>query len=392
MTEDLREVAIKKLEFFINNGLSKYSSQRNYDFGPDKRSNVSNLSPFIKKRIIHEREVLKNCLKNNRYENIEKFIQEVFWRSYWKGWLEGRKEIWKKYKDELIELGQLYSFGVRKKNLQNALDGKTGIDCFDFWVNELIQQGYLHNHSRMWFASIWIHTLKLPWQLGAEFFLKNLLDGDPASNTLSWRWVAGLHTQGKNYLATENNINKFTNNRFKQKKNLSSKPLDFEYEFFSHKLEEFNVKNYKLENKAFLINLNQISYEKETLNVLSNNNVCVVKSIFENKSSNLVSSFNHQAINDYVKTLDKNNIIINSFNNLSDFHDYLKKNNHREIYTFYPGVGRQNDIIESFSNKYSYKINYQYDKYDMQCWPYASSGFFKFKKKIPFFLEKIICD
>ena len=69
----------------------------------------------------------------------------------------------------------------------------------------------------MWFASIWIHTLNLPWQLGADFF-KNLLDGDPASNTLSWRWVAGLHTQGKCYLATENNIKKFTNNRFNKKR------------------------------------------------------------------------------------------------------------------------------------------------------------------------------
>ena len=52
----------------------------------------------------------------------------------------------------------------------------------------------------MWFASIWIFTLKLPWQLGADFFMQNLLDGDPASNTLSWRWSAGIHTKGKNYI------------------------------------------------------------------------------------------------------------------------------------------------------------------------------------------------
>ena len=80
---------------------------------------------------------------------------------------------------------------------------------------KLKKNNYLHNHTRMWFASIWIFTLKLPWQLGAEFFLKNLYDGDSASNTLGWRWVGGLQTAGKHYLAREDNIRKYTNNRYK---------------------------------------------------------------------------------------------------------------------------------------------------------------------------------
>ena len=91
---DSRAIAISKLNLFIKNGLKNYSSQRNYDFGPENHSNVSNLSPYIKKRIIHEKEVLKECLKNNSYEKIEKFVQEIFWRSYWKGWLEGRNDVW----------------------------------------------------------------------------------------------------------------------------------------------------------------------------------------------------------------------------------------------------------------------------------------------------------
>ncbi|WP_238189582.1 FAD-binding domain-containing protein [Methylobacterium frigidaeris] len=65
----------------------------------------------------------------------------------------------------------------------------------------------------MWFASIWIFSLRLPWELGAEFFLRRLLDGDPASNTLSWRWVAGLHTRGRPYLARRDNIRDFTEGR-----------------------------------------------------------------------------------------------------------------------------------------------------------------------------------
>jgi deoxyribodipyrimidine photo-lyase len=80
-----------------------------------------------------------------------------------------------------------------------------------------VAAGYLHNHARMWFASIWIFTLRLPWELGADFFLRHLLDGDPASNTLSWRWVGGIQTPGKTYLARPDNIARYTDGRFRPK-------------------------------------------------------------------------------------------------------------------------------------------------------------------------------
>ncbi len=100
---------------------------------------------------------------------------------------------------------------------RRAIEGKTGIDCFDAWVEELLETGYLHNHTRMWFASIWIFTLQLPWELGADFTYRHFVDGDPASNTLSWRWVGGLHTRGKTYLARPDNIAEHTGGRFRPK-------------------------------------------------------------------------------------------------------------------------------------------------------------------------------
>ena len=93
------------------------------------------------------------------------------------------------------------------------MEGRTGIEGFDDWAAELQDANWLHNHTRMWFASIWIFTLRLPWALGAELFMRHLLDGDPASNTLSWRWVAGLHTRGKTYAARAENIRRYTNGR-----------------------------------------------------------------------------------------------------------------------------------------------------------------------------------
>ena len=221
MPTTLREESLDKLENFINNGVLSYSFSRNYDLGPSNRKNISLLSPYIRKRILHEKEVINKCLKNYSLNKIEKFIQEVFWRVYWKGWMEGRIKVWQNYNKNLKTLISEYSVGDKKNNYDKALNGETGIDCFDDWIKELINYGYLHNHSRMWFASIWIHTLKLPWELGANFFLKNLVDGDPASNTLSWRWVAGLHTKGKCYVANEDNIKKFSDGRYSQKNKLN---------------------------------------------------------------------------------------------------------------------------------------------------------------------------
>ncbi len=79
----------------------------------------------------------------------------------------------------------------------------------DLIARELTETGYLHNHARMWWASFWIHAEGLPWELGADFFFRHLLDADPASNTLSWRWVAGLQTPGKTYVVRLSNIEKY---------------------------------------------------------------------------------------------------------------------------------------------------------------------------------------
>ena len=114
-----------------------------------------------------------------------------------------------------------------QRSYSDAINGITTIECFDDWCYELKQNNYLHNHTRMWFASIWIYTLNLPWQLGAEFFMNNLLDADPASNTLSWRWVAGLHTRNKQYFASADNIKKYTNNKYYPKGQIGNNNFDF---------------------------------------------------------------------------------------------------------------------------------------------------------------------
>ena len=207
-----RESALKILNNFIDNKLHNYANKRNIDYGPGNHENISLLSPYIRNRIITEQEVINSATEKFPLSRVEKFVQEIFWRTYWKGWLELRPKVWADYKQSI----RTHNNDINHK-LEKVFSLNTGIDCFDFWTEELINTNYLHNHARMWYASIWIHTLKLPWSLGADFFLNNLLDGDPASNTLSWRWVAGIQTKGKAYLAKDWNIQKFTNNRFTPK-------------------------------------------------------------------------------------------------------------------------------------------------------------------------------
>ena len=210
-----REAGLRRLSAFLPVAGRHYAAARNHDRGPGRHGSVSQLSPYLRRRLVTEEEVVVAAVESHGLEAAEKFVQEVFWRGYFKGWLERRPVIWDMYCEGLQDdFNRLAKDAALRKRLDHALAGETGIECFDFWARELVETGYLHNHVRMWFASIWIFTLELPWRLGADFFLRNLIDGDPASNTLSWRWVAGLHTRGKTYQAEAWNIAKFTEQRF----------------------------------------------------------------------------------------------------------------------------------------------------------------------------------
>jgi deoxyribodipyrimidine photo-lyase len=210
-----RAAGEEKLAAFVPRMGRRYANGRNTDQGPGRHTAVSALSPYIRRRLVLESEVVAAALAAHGPENAEKFVQEVIWRGYFKGWLERRPQVWASYTDGVqADLLALARDRRLRRDVNRAMEGQTGLACFDAWAEELVDTGYLHNHARMWFASIWIFTLGLPWRLGADFFYRHLLDGDAASNTLGWRWAAGLHTRGKPYPATALNIATFTNGRF----------------------------------------------------------------------------------------------------------------------------------------------------------------------------------
>ena len=369
--EASRVKALNQLNNFVENNLGGYSKLRNFDFGPEKRSNVSCLSPYITHGIINEQEVIQKSLSKFSFSKNEKFIQEVLWRTYWKGWLELRPNVWADY---LIELNQIKNEFKDNKDYIAAIEGKTKVDCFNEWVKELKENNYLHNHTRMWFASIWIFTLELPWQLGAEFFMQHLYDGDAASNTLGWRWVAGVQTQGKHYLASEWNIKKFTNNRFQNIKLNENAPPKVSEKSYQIIKQDFNNPQ-KIENKNLLIFENNLSFEITDFKENNFKKIYLVSNKNENRAIKLsekLVKFKSHLIEDQVQRL-KNQSIDCQIIDISEL------TNIENYYGLYPTVGENLDFL----NSNNLKIDFLYRNLDQLAWQYCNKGFFNFKNYIP---------
>ncbi len=378
MFEASRAKALNQLNNFIDNNLVEYSKLRNFDFGPEKRSNTSCLSPYITHGIINEQEVIYKALNKFSFSKNEKFIQEVLWRTYWKGWLELRPNVWTDY---LTELNQIKSEFQNNKNYLSAINGKTNIDCFNEWVKELKENNYLHNHTRMWFASIWIFTLELPWQLGAEFFMQHLYDGDAASNTLGWRWVAGIQTQGKHYLASEWNIRKFTNNRFQNfKLNENAPPKVSEKSYQIVKQNFTNPQNF--EEKNLLIFENHLSFEITDFKDKNFKKIYLVSNKNDYRSIKLsekLVKFKSLLIEDQEQRL-KDQSIDCQIINIGEI------KNIENCCGLYPTVGENLDFL----NSNNLKIDFLYRNLDQLSWQYCNKGFFNFKNYIPKIIQKFI--
>ena len=363
-----REGALKQLDAFINSELANYSFKRNFDLGPKDKSNVSCLSPYISHRLITEYEVAKTVLAKFPYQKVDKYIQEIFWRVYWKGWLELRPQVWTDFIEDLKGLKE-------DEDYKKAINGETQIECFNDWVKELKDNNYLHNHTRMWFASIWIFTLNLPWQKGAEFFMKHLFDGDAASNTLSWRWVAGLQTKGKHYVAQSWNISKFTNNKYKNiKLNENALPVIDKREY---KLNPLNFITEDNSNENLLLFENELNLENKNLKKYKNIYLVLLSNDARRiKLGQKVLDYKSEIINDQKKRFEDLQIIDEvKFQTLAD-----------EINSFdvvHPCIGENFSFLNSIRKKRNLELNFVLSEEDKFSWQFSNKGFFNFKNNIP---------
>ncbi|MBL8232418.1 MAG: hypothetical protein JNL98_28230 [Bryobacterales bacterium] len=197
------ESALSKIE------PARYGFTRNYLDGL-----VSRLSPFIRHGVLTLARVRDYAFSqaSNRL-HASKFIAELAWRDYWqrlyRQWGAGVWTDREPYKTGLP------ASAYRETMPDDVESARTGLACMDAFATELAKTGYLHNHARMWVAAYVVHWRRVKWQAGARWFLKHLLDGDPASNNLSWQWVASTFSH-KPYFFNRENLEKYTNGRYCQ--------------------------------------------------------------------------------------------------------------------------------------------------------------------------------
>lgn len=399
--EPTRDAGLRRLDEFVGRAGTRYAKSRNFDLGPGRHGNVSSLSPYVRHRLVPECELIETVLRHHSPSAASKFVEEVFWRTYFKGWLEQHPDVWSDYRTSLSDLfAALDADSDLSKRYRQAVAGDTGIDCFDAWVDELITTGYLHNHARMWFASIWVFTLALPWQLGADLFYRHLIDGDPASNTLSWRWVCGLHTRGKTYLARADNIHKHTDGRFKPCGQLatSAPALAEDREFTLRPIPEAQALE-SGERFGLLVT------EEDTCpaSLLDTSvPVAVLGAVATQRRSplpvgRLAGEFAHGAVADAVARVASALGVGGELSTADDWGnllvDWARKHQLRAIATAYAPVGPVGDLLALVSDQLEsngIRLLQLRRTYDNVTWPHAQRGYFKLRKQIPALLEQLM--
>ena len=387
-----RTAALARLADFVPLAGRAYSHGRNTDQGFARHGAVSALSPYTRRRLLTEREIVEAVIAAHGREGADRFVTEIFWRSYFKGWLEKRPGVWEYYTTSRDALTVEREGDAR---LHDAEAGRTGIAIFDEWARELVEIGYLHNHSRMWFASIWIFTLRLPWQLGADFFLRHLLDGDPASNTLSWRWVAGLHTKGKHYLAERTNIDRFTRNRplpDPGRLDESAAPLEEDFDAGPALPVRKPTAPDPARRSVLLLTVEDCDPESLILPATVGTACLAVDGRSPRQTAQAVRDFDAAALADTAARLGVRAPVLDSVEALVA---WAREAEATQIVTPFVPRGPVHDWLTAATPTLAAEgivLTEEQREWDAQVWPRASAGFFKVRKAIPALMDTLGLD
>jgi deoxyribodipyrimidine photo-lyase len=207
----------------------QYEGSRNFLDGE-----VSGLSPYIRHGVLTLAEVRESIAGKFGLNRLSKFVQELAWRDYWQRlYFQLGDGIWQDREENKTGIDASCYSAVMPDDIAH---GQTGLACIDAFRNDLTANGYLHNHARMWLAAYVVHWRRVRWQVGAHWFLQHLLDGDPASNNLSWQWVASTFSS-KPYFFNRENLERYTKSKYcRECPRRNSCPFDASYDTLEAKL------------------------------------------------------------------------------------------------------------------------------------------------------------
>ncbi|WP_294329532.1 FAD-binding domain-containing protein [uncultured Sphingomonas sp.] len=374
-----RSTAEARLSAFLPHAGAAYTEHRNEDQGPGRHHAVSRLSAALRRRLVSEEEVARAVVARHGVHAAAKFLAELFWRTYWKGWLEQHPAIWRQWR------GACAAWDARgmPEGYEAAIDGRTGIDAFDGWVRELLETGYLHNWARMQFASIWIFTLGLPWELGAAFTFDHFVDADAASNTLSWRWVAGLHTNRKPYLADPDRIRERTGGRYRPDGLARNAAVPRETSSASR--EPLRTAAMPTSGAPTLILLTPEDLSLETEHALAQIDVRHVVAC----RSHCRGPGDIAAVADGLQRAASHwRVPAAWFNDLDGVFDLAREQGVRQILTGYATVGTVADALAAAVLPKGLTLAEHQRLWDARAWPHCGKGYFALGKQIPSLLAE----
>ena len=214
-----RQEALRRIN---TTDIEAYGRNRNFLNGA-----VSKLSPYLRHGCLTLSEA-SNKVQERYGAQSKKFVEELAWRDYWRRvWYELGDDIFSDIEDPKVALGdRLLPDFIRQ--------GITGLPCMDGFIRDLMLEGYLHNHARMWFAAYMVHWLKVDWREAADWFENYLLDGDKASNHLSWQWIASINSS-KPYYFNKENLARYTGEKYCANCKVNC-PFDASYDSINEKL------------------------------------------------------------------------------------------------------------------------------------------------------------
>ena len=381
--------------------VGRYAKDRNYVH--EQHRNVSLLSTAIRHRLISEDQIIDETLNRYSFSTAEKWLQEICWRRYWKGWLERRPDVWTSWRNRVEQSTQIFSAEVLERAAKVAT-GQSGVACMDALAHQLVEKGYLHNHARMWWASFWIHAEKLPWELGADFFYRHLLDADPASNTLSWRWVAGLQTFGKTYTVRLSNLEKYADDSLLQHTAGNQRIADGAFAsqaqeetadlhcaerlHYPDTLTENNLRSgLWLHSEDLLPEVGPFSrWQGEAIAVQS----CEIKGISGLRQKAL-AAVTADAVKRATEHFNLPVTRLDQHEAIQEILAWAKSNQLLEIIAFAPTIGAARDMLPSLTDaltKNNISLQFVRRRSDHDTYSYAQSGFFPYWKKMSQYLAQ----